>query len=63
MKARKKELDVDFIGGGEPLTKDEERKISEFIKSRKSKQRVAAKTKKNTTKKKSDRIVALLPIE
>lgn len=51
MKARKKELDVDFIGGGEPLTKDEERKISEFIKSRKSKQRVAAKTKKITTKK------------
>ena len=30
-----KELDVDFIGGQGPLTKSEEKAISEFIKSRK----------------------------
>ncbi len=32
MKARKNELDVDFIGGVGPLTKDEEKRISEVIK-------------------------------
>jgi hypothetical protein len=37
MKTSKKELDVDFIGGGKPLTKDEEQAISEFIKARKTK--------------------------
>ncbi len=35
MKIRKKELDVDVIGGMGPLTKEEERTISEFIKSNK----------------------------
>jgi len=30
-----KELDVDFIGGQGPLTKDEELAISEFIKAQK----------------------------
>jgi hypothetical protein len=37
MKHNKIELDVDFIGGGEPLTKEEQKAISEFIKA--SKQR------------------------
>jgi hypothetical protein len=37
MKKRKNELDVDFIGDGRSLTKDEEKAISEFIKA--SKQR------------------------
>lgn len=37
MKTRKKELDVDFIGGTAPLTKEEEKKISEVIKMLKSK--------------------------
>lgn len=32
MKNKAKELDVDFIGGQGSLTKDEEKKISEFIK-------------------------------
>ena len=32
MKRKTKELDVDFIGGQEPLTKEEEKAISEFIK-------------------------------
>jgi len=33
MKQNKKELDVDFIGGLGPLTKEEEKAISEFIRS------------------------------
>ncbi len=31
-KRNKKELDVDFIGGQEPLTKEEEKKLSEYFK-------------------------------
>lgn len=34
-KNKSTELDVDFIGGQEPLTKSEEQAISEFIKSQK----------------------------
>jgi len=35
MKQNKNELDVDFIGGLGPLTKEEEKAISEFIKASK----------------------------
>ena len=35
MKNKKGELDVDFIGGAGPLTKEEEKAISEFIKASK----------------------------
>lgn len=35
MKNKTKELDVDFIGGQGALTKDEEKQISEFIKTQK----------------------------
>ena len=35
MKNRPKELDVDFIGGQGPLTKEEEKRISEYIKAKK----------------------------
>ena len=35
MKNKKAELDVDFIGGQGSLTKDEEMRISEFIKAQK----------------------------
>lgn len=54
MKTRKKELDVDFIGGSAPLTKEEEQRISDIIKSRKAKQKVTARKSKTklTTKKK-----------
>ncbi len=54
MKTRKKELDVDFIGGSGPLTKEEEKRISEIIKSRKSKLKPTAKKLKTklTSKKK-----------
>jgi hypothetical protein len=41
---KRKELDVDFIGGQGPLTKDEEKAISAFIR--------LQKTKKNPTSKK-----------
>lgn len=37
MKQSKNELDVDSIGGQEPLTKEEEIAISEFIRSQKNK--------------------------
>ena len=42
MKARKNELDVDFIGGEGPLTKEQEKLISDFIKSRKVKKKLTA---------------------
>ena len=35
MKKKSSELDVDFIGGQDPLTKIEEQTISEFIKAQK----------------------------
>jgi len=35
MKYKSKELDVDFIGGENPMTKEEEKAISEFIKAQK----------------------------
>jgi hypothetical protein len=53
MKARKNELDVDFIGGAGPLTKDEEKRISDIIKSHKAKQKLTPQKprRKLTTKK------------
>ena len=47
MKQNKNELDVDFIGGLVPLTKAEEKAISEFIKAEKAKRDIK---KKQTTK-------------
>jgi len=46
-KKKQKELDVDFIGGQGPLTKDEELAISEFIKAQKllRSKKQASKTK------------------
>jgi hypothetical protein len=62
MRTRKKELDVDFIGGVEPLTKEEEKRISEAIKKLKAKQSSSRRpTRKLTTQEKSDNIAALLP--
>ncbi len=52
MKQNKNELDVDFIGGFGPLTKAEEKAISEFIKGEKIKRDIkkkqSSKTQKNT---------------
>jgi hypothetical protein len=35
MKRKSAELDVDFIGGQNPMTKEEENSISEFLKAQK----------------------------
>ncbi len=40
MKNKGKELDVDFIGGQKPMTKEEELAISEFIRADKEKRRL-----------------------
>ncbi len=48
MKTKSKELDVDFIGGQGPLTKSEEKAISEFFKSQKLQQ--AKKLTRNLSK-------------
>jgi hypothetical protein len=37
MHNNKNELDVDFIGGQKPLTKEEEKAVSDFIRARKAK--------------------------
>jgi len=42
MNIKKKELDVDFIGGQEPLTPQEEKALSDFFK-----QQLQPQTKKN----------------
>lgn len=47
MKQHKDELDVDFIGGAGPLTKEEEKAISEFIKASKE------QTQKRTSRRKA----------
>lgn len=47
MKNKLKELDVDFIGGQRPLTKEEEFAISTFIRLQKEKRRL--KTNRKTT--------------
>ncbi len=40
MKNKSKELDVDFIGGQKPMTKEEELAISEFIHANKEKRKL-----------------------
>ena len=53
MKNRKKELDVDFIGGPTSLTKAEEKRVSEVIKKLKTKKdRTLQKTKRKPSPKK-----------
>lgn len=52
MKSRKKELDVDFIGGQEPLTDSEQKALSEYFSSRKGSKTVkASKLAKRNSKK------------
>ena len=51
MKNKLKELDVDFIGGQNPMTKDEELAISEFIRANKKKRQFQAKRKTKTIRK------------
>ena len=55
MKNKAKELDVDFIGGQRPLTKDEEQKISEYF----TKQKLQKAKKKSLSSKSIHRKAAL----
>lgn len=48
---KKKELNIDFIGGQGPLTKEEEKMISQFLKSRSVKKRRAIPRKKAAKRK------------
>lgn len=52
MKNKQINLDVDYIGGQEPLTKEEETQLSAFFKDRKLANK--AKTKKQVINKKRD---------
>ncbi len=55
MKQNKNELDVDFIGGLGPLTKEEEKAISEFIKSSKERrEKQKARKARTSTKRKAN---------
>lgn len=57
MKHRTKELDVDFIGGQDnPLTKEEEKAISDFIRADKEKRRLK-EAKKATANKKEKQLI------
>jgi len=55
MKHKTKELDVDFIGGENPMTKEEEKAISEFIKAQKL-LRAKKQIRSNNTSKRSKSI-------
>ena len=46
MRTKKKELDVVFIGGVTPLTKDEVKRISEVIKNLNAKKQLTPQSKK-----------------
>jgi cytochrome c1 len=49
MKQHKNELDVDFIGGAAPLTKEEEKAISEYIQAAKEREQKQASRRKART--------------
>jgi len=51
MKKNKNELDVDFIGGQAPLTRQEDKAISEYIKANKTKKTAQTIKKRKTGKK------------
>ena len=53
MKQNKNELDVDFISGTAPLTKEEEKTISLFIKASKERRQKQKNRKKEQTSGKS----------
>jgi len=48
MKTKLKELNVDFIGGHGPLTKEEQQSISAFIRANKEKRRLQTSRKKKS---------------
>ena len=52
MRTRKDELNVDFIGGAGPLTKEEEKRISKVIKALKAKRLSRQRSTRKATIKK-----------
>jgi hypothetical protein len=46
MKNTRNELEVDFIGGNEPLTAQEEKSLSEYFKKKKNQKAIISKTTK-----------------
>jgi hypothetical protein len=61
MKTKYKELDVDFIGGQDSMTKEEEKHISEFLKSHKLLRNTKLRpTKKEVAKRQSPSLIRLL---
>jgi hypothetical protein len=48
-----KDLEIDFIGGQGPLTKEEEQAISEYLKRKKEKSKKSKLSKRQTKKDKS----------
>jgi len=53
MKTSKAKLDADFIGGGRPLTKMEEKRISDFLKNKKKSKSDIKTTAKKLKRKKA----------
>ncbi|MEK6476752.1 hypothetical protein WJR50_04420 [Catalinimonas sp. 4WD22] len=49
-----KDLDIDFIGGQGPLTKEEEQAISEYLKKKKEKSKKSKSRKRQAEKDKSN---------
>jgi hypothetical protein len=57
MKNKAKELDVDFIGGqNNPMTKEEEKAISDFVRADKEKHKLKELMKKTTAKRKEKQL-------
>ncbi|MDR1879467.1 MAG: hypothetical protein LBQ78_00865 [Tannerellaceae bacterium] len=59
MKKKNIELDVDFIGGQEPLTKEEEKLISDFFQSKKAQTLKKEADKKRIAKPKKKELAQL----
>jgi hypothetical protein len=57
MKRHKIELDTDFIGGQGPLTKAEEKIISDFISANRNRRKKLFPLKRKTTKKSKDGLI------
>jgi hypothetical protein len=56
MRTRRKELDVDFIGGQEPLTTTEEKALSDFFKKKKELKRQKTVRFKRSTQKETSKV-------
>jgi hypothetical protein len=56
MKTKKTELDIDFIGGLGPLTKEEEKALSDFFKAKKALKDSKKKAESSAAKKRTKQI-------